>query len=61
MYVGTKYEEERRIREKRKEEESSLVRPLLFIPPNFNSVFWKCESSKHQNPACGRGAVLKSM
>jgi hypothetical protein len=48
MYVGTKYEEERRIREKRKEEESSLVRPLLFIPPNFNSVFWKCESTKHK-------------
>jgi len=43
-YGGTKYEKEWIFREKRKEEESSLVRPLLFIPPNLDSVFWKCES-----------------
>ena len=54
MYVGTKYEEERRIREKRKKEGSRLCGRCYCSPPNFNSVFWKCESSKHQNPACGR-------
>jgi hypothetical protein len=36
-----KKKEESKKRERKKE---VVVAALLFIPPNFNSVFWKCES-----------------
>jgi hypothetical protein len=39
MYVGTKYKEERRIREKRKKEGSRLCGRCYCNPPNFNSDF----------------------
>ena len=39
MYVGTEYEEERRIREKRKKEGSRLYGRCYCNPPNFNSDF----------------------
>ena len=39
MYLGTKYEEERRIREKRKKEGSRLSGRCYSNPPNLNSDF----------------------
>ena len=44
-----------------KERRKSFVRPLLLKPAKFQLWFRGCESTKYQNLACGRGAVLKSM
>ena len=57
-YVGTKYKEERRKKNPRKEKErrKSFVRPLLLKSAKFQLWFRGCESTKYQNLACGRGA-----
>jgi hypothetical protein len=47
--------------EKRERKKEVVEWPLLCNPPNLNSDFGGCESTKTKNLACGRGAVLKSM